>query len=99
MCHCEKCKNSFSFEKMAISNDIVFAIFKCPDCSALIEFQPTVKVPELAIVKLILSTGLEPGERKFLKSLACRTPTNAENLMISAIQAKVNPASDVRGIK
>ena len=58
---------------------------------------PKPKVPEISIVRLLDGTGLEPWERKFLKTIACRTPTKAESIVIEAIQAKINPVPSGRG--
>lgn len=94
---CPFCGNYNLQESLEDSNSVHYGRVICGECDRFIRWLPKPKVPEISVVRLLHCTGLEPWERKFLKTIACRNPTKAEIVVIEAIHAKVNPVPSGRG--
>jgi hypothetical protein len=96
---CPSCNSTNLVENIQPPDGTHYAKLTCGNCGHFLKWLPKPRVPEISIARLLHGTGLEPWERKFLKAIACRTPTKAEVIVIEAIQTKVNPDRTGQGVK
>lgn len=94
---CTHCNSQNLLETLEPLDSVHYGRVTCGDCQRFIRWMSKPKIPPTSIVKLLHGIGLEPWERSFLKAVACRNPTSAENIVIQAIEAKVNPVPSGRG--
>lgn len=94
---CAYCQSTKLFETLEPNGSVHYGRVTCGDCGRFLKWLPKPKIPEVSVVRLLHSTTLEVWERKFLKAVACRSPSKAELIVIEAIEAKVNPATVGRG--
>lgn len=95
--YCPSCGSYKVLESLEPETSIHYGRVTCSECGRFIRWMPKPKVPDISIAKLLHGTGLEPWERKFLKTIACRTPTKAESIVLEAIWTKINPVPSGRG--
>ena len=93
---CTHCNSQNLLETLEPLDSVHYGRVICGDCKHFIRWLPKPKIPEISIVRLLHSTGLEAWERSFLKAVACRNPTSAESIVIKAIEAKINPVPSER---
>ncbi|WP_414589208.1 hypothetical protein [Scytonema sp. PCC 10023] len=95
---CRQCGSTNLAELPEVTNNKYHSRLVCADCKTFLKWIPKAKILEVSISKILQNPTLEEWERQFLKAVILRTPTNAEEIVITAIEAKLNPVSNERGV-
>lgn len=93
--YCQSCQSRNFVESLEPETSIHYGRVTCGDCQRFIKWLPKPKVAEISIIRLLQSAKhLNSWEVKFLKTVVYRNPTNAESIVIQAIQEKINSVSE-----
>jgi hypothetical protein len=90
---CRSCGSCNTVELPEAPNNTHRGRLTCGDCQAFIKWLPKPKISEVCIIRLLQNPTLQVWEKRFLKTVILRTPTIAEQIVIAAIEAKLNPVS------
>ncbi len=89
---CSKCGTVFFNTTLEPEGSTHYARISCAGCGKFHKWQPKPK-PEICISKLLRREDLEPWQRKFLKAVAYRKATQAEAIVLQAIEEKTPACS------
>ncbi|NJM23574.1 MAG: hypothetical protein HC907_35615 [Richelia sp. SM1_7_0] len=95
--YCPSCGSYKVLESLEPETSIHYGRVTCSECGRFIRWMPKPKVPDISIAKLLHGTGLEPWERKFLKTIACRHSYESRKHCTGGDMDKINPVPSGRG--
>lgn len=87
---CPRCGSLNLAEIPESLNSIYHGQLRCGDCQIFIKWIHKSKIFEVSITRLLQNPMLESWERKFLKAITLRNPTTAEEIVIRAIEERVD---------
>ncbi len=87
---CRSCGSLNTVQLLEPPNSTHYSRLNCGDCQAFVKWIAKPRIFEVSVTKLLQNTTLQTWERQFLKALALRTPTNAEEIAIRAIEERIN---------